>query len=379
MKKALMIASMASMLQNFNTYNIEILHGLGYEITLAGNFKTEDSISSEQVKNFKDAMKKKGYYIRHIDFTRLPLNIKGQIKSYRQVKKLSEENYVLVHCHAPISAAITRFVFRKKRKEGLKVVYTAHGFHFYKGAPLKNWMLYFPVEWICAHWTDMLITINQEDFRLARKYLRAKEIKYIPGVGIDFEKFQMGTVNREEKRKSLGLKQEDKMLLSVGELITRKNHAIVIKALQRIHNPNIKYFICGIGVLEAELHAMIKESGLENQVYLLGYRRDVSELCQAADLFIFPSLQEGLPVALMEAIAVKTPAICSGVRGNTELIKEKRFLFDPYSEEAVIRCIGNAMETDMTEVVERHYELLRKYDLNLVSRKMKDFYYMMRE
>lgn len=376
MKRALMIASMASMLDNFNVSNIEILQKLGYEMTLAANFKTEDSNSPERVKQFRAEMEKKGCHVIHIDFTRKISNIKGQARSYGQVRKLTAGNYDLVHCHSPICAAITRLAFHKKRKKRLKVIYTAHGFHFYKGAPLINWLLYFPVECVCAHWTDTLITINQEDYQFAKKYLKAKRVEYIPGVGIDLQKFQDGTMDREVKRKSLGVGSEDFMLLSVGELIKRKNHEIVIKAVKGMNNPKIKYFICGIGLLEADIKAMIKEWGLEEQVHLLGYRRDISELCQAADLFVFPSLQEGLSVALMEAIAVKTSVICSDIRGNIDLIKDKKFLFNPYEEESVIQCIKTVLVlgTDMIMVKEQQYKLLKQFDLNFVLKKMMSFY-----
>lgn len=319
MKKALMIASMASMLDNFNTNNIELLYKMGYEITLAANFENEDSNSKERVQNFKNKMQEI-HRIKQIDFTRRLANIKGNIKSYKQVKGLANEDFSLVHCHSPICAAMTRLAFCRKRKAGTKVIYTAHGFHFYKGAPLKNWLLFFPVEWICSWWTDVLITINQEDYRFAKRYMRAKRIEYVPGVGIELERFQNIKINREEKRKALKLSLEDIMLLSVGELSKRKNQELIIKALKQIEEPTIKCFICGMGSLKTELKEMVNKFHLEKRIYFLGYRNDIEELCQAADVFVFPSLQEGLPVAVMEAMAAGLPVICSKIRGNTDLV-----------------------------------------------------------
>lgn len=319
-----MIASMASMLDNFNTSNIELLREMGYEITLAANFKTEDSNSRERVQEFRDKMLNMGCHVKQIDFTRKIWNIKGQMKSFRQVKALTKDGFGLVHCHSPICAAITRFHFQKERKEGLKIIYTAHGFHFYKGAPIKNWILYFSIEWICAYWTDILITINKEDYTFARKHLKVRQVEYVPGVGIDLEKFRPGRIDREKKRGSLGVKPEEVMLLSVGELNRNKNHMVVIKALERLRDTGIKYFVCGIGPLEAEYKKTIKNLGLNEQIKLLGYRNDISELCQAADLFVFPSLREGLPVALMEAMAAGKPCIASDIRGNCELIQKRR-------------------------------------------------------
>lgn len=376
MKKALMIASMASMLDNFNTNNIELLHKMGYEITLAANFENEDSNSKERVQNFKNKMQE-SYRIKQIDFTRRLANIKGNIKSYRQVKSLANEDFSLVHCHSPICAAMTRLAFCRKRKSGTKVIYTAHGFHFYKGAPLKNWLLFFPVEWICSWWTDVLITINQEDYRFAKRYMRAKRIEYVPGVGIELERFQK-TVGKEEKRKELGIGKDDILLLSVGELSKRKNQEIIIKALKQIEEPNIKYFICGIGNLETELKEMVNKFHLEKRIYFLGYRNDIEGLCQAADIFVFPSLQEGLPVAVMEAMASGLPVICSKIRGNTDLIVDGKggFLCKVDNQKDFIKAIEKMCEDKRRIIRAGRFNKVRieKFSSSYVEKRMKQIY-----
>ena len=266
-----------------------------------------------------------------------------------------------MHCHSPIGGVIGRFAARRTHT---KVIYTAHGFHFYKGAPVMNWLLYFPVEWICSFWTDVLITINKEDYAFAQKHLHAKKTEYVPGVGIDIKKFSPDMVSDEErmrKRLELGIKKDEKLLLSVGELIPRKNHKSVIKALEYLADSKIKYYICGQGGLQEYLQKLIEKTGLQDRVKLLGYRTDVSQLYDCADLFVFPSLQEGLPVALMEAVASKTPVICSNIRGNTELV-EAGALFDPENISEIVGKMKEYLYEDKSQETEKNYENLQKYD-----------------
>ena len=325
MRKALVIASMASMLDNFNRSNISILDNMGYDITLAASFGSEDSNSGERNRSFHNEMISCGYSVKDIGFSRSLGNILGQLRSIFQVNKLLKEGFDLVHCHSPICSVITRLLYSKYRKKGGKIIYTAHGFHFYKGAPLKNWLIYFPVEWLCSFFTDVLITINKEDYHFAKRHMHAKKVVYVPGVGVDTTKFKRQGIDTAEKRRTIDITDDDIMLLSVGELSDRKNHQIVIKALgymkergYDIHN--IKYVICGIGDNKDMLENMAEEYGAD--VRLLGYRSDIAELCECADIYVFPSLQEGLPVALMEAMSMGLPCIASKIRGNTDLIRD---------------------------------------------------------
>lgn len=319
-KKALMIASMASMLDNFNRNNIKILSELGYEITLAANFEREDSNSKEKVAEFKREMEEKGYRVIQIDFSRKLSNIKGQFKSYQQVKALTNNRYDLVHCHSPICAAMTRVAFRKERKKGTKVIYTAHGFHFFKGAPLINWLIYYPIEKVASYFTDVLITINKEDYERARTKFHAKKVEYVPGVGVDIEKFKNVKVNIAKKRKELGIGESDIVLLSVGELNKNKNHEVMIRTLSKLHRADVKYLLVGKGQLRKYLENLAKELGVEKQVIFLGFRKDVDELYKVADIFVFPSKREGLSVALIEA-AIGLPCVVSKIRGNTDIIE----------------------------------------------------------
>lgn len=254
--------------------------------------------------------------------SRNPFNL-GNIKAVKEIKELIVSGkYDVVHCHTPIVATLARFACKSFRKKGLKVFYTAHGFHFYKGAPLINWFLYYPIEQLCSRWTDVLITMNKEDFELAKRKMKAKSVKYIPGVGIDTRKFSRTTTDRTEKRKRLGLQNNDIMLLSVGELNPGKNHGVIIKSLAELKNPRLHFFIAGQGSQKIHLEQMATNLRIANQVSLIGYRKDIPELLRAADIFCFPSKREGLPVSLMEAMASGLPCVASKIRGNIDLISD---------------------------------------------------------
>ena len=263
------------------------------------------------------------YY--NIPFARNPLK-PGNLKAYTDLKKVIDEGgYDIIHCHTPVGAMLTRLAAKQARKNGTKVFYTAHGFHFYKGAPAINWLLYYPVEKWLSRYTDVLITINKEDYERAKTF-KAGRVCYVPGVGIDLKKFNVGYVDKEQKRKEIGVASDDFVLLSVGELIPRKNHEVVIQAMSVLKQngglEHIEYVICGQGAYEVDLKKLAEELSVADHIHFLGYRNDISEICNCADLFVFMSHQEGLPVALMEAMACGLPAVCSNIRGNTDLIDD---------------------------------------------------------
>lgn len=248
------------------------------------------------------------------------------------------------------------------------------GFHFYNGAPLKNWFLYYPVERFLSRWTDILVLINEEDYKRAKKAFHAKKTAYIPGVGVDIKKLQADTVAKEVKRAELNIPKQAIVLLSVGELTAGKNHKNAIRAIDKIKDKRIVYLICGRGEKEGELRMLIETLGLTEQVRLLGFRTDIPELLQMADLFVFPSLREGLSVALMEAIACKLPVICSKIRGNVDLVTDENVTFDPRSVDEIADCMLKAVNGESGNSIEENYQRLQKYDLKNVMEKMKVIY-----
>lgn len=308
-----------------------------------------------------------------IDCTRSPFH-KGNLKAIKQIKQLVINNqYDIVHCHTPIAAMCTRIACHKLRKKGTKVFYTAHGFHFYKGAPLKNWLLYYPVEKICAHFTDVLITINQEDYALAKRKMKAKRVEYVPGVGIDLEKFSNIIVDKVAKRKELGIPEDALMLFSVGELNENKNHETVIRA---IADMDVYYMIAGKGDLYEYLQSMIEELGMTERVKLLGFRNDIKELCEISDIFIFSSFREGLSLSLMEAMACGKPIVCSRIRGNTDLIdKNGGALFDPHSVEECQEAIQIVIMSNREKMVVYNQEKVKLFSDEKVLQNIKNIYY----
>lgn len=321
MKKALMLSSVASMIDQFNMENIKILKNLGYEVHVLANFSFGNTTSDERTKEFKEELENMGIKVYNVPIPRKITAIKEMISSYKKIKKVcSENNYDILHCHSPIGGVLARFAFKDFRKKGGKLIYTAHGFHFFKGAPIKNWIIFYPIEKFCSRYTDCLITINKEDYKRAKNF-KAKEVKYVPGIGIDTKKIKDIKKNRKILNE-FNIKDEV-VLVSVGELSNRKNHKVILKALEKVKG-NFKYIICGQGAKKEELIKLSKELNLQEKVEFLGYRQDVKEILKASDIFCFPSKQEGLPVALMEAMASGLPVICSDIRGNKDLIEDKK-------------------------------------------------------
>ena len=305
---------------------IEAAHSLGLAFFIVANRSqsTRDNvIADEEQYNVK---------LLHSDIARSPLDFCQNYKAYRQLIKMIREYEIdCIHCNTPVGGLLGRLAGKKCGVK--KVIYQAHGFHFYKGAPLKNWLLYYPVEKWLARYTDALITINQEDYELAKRKMKLRnggKVYYVPGVGIDVKKFSETTVDRSTKRRELGIPEDAVLLLSVGELNHNKNHETVIRA---IADMNVYYIIAGKGDLQPHLKKLIDTLGLADRVKLLGFRGDVKELYEAADIFVFPSFREGLSVSVMEAMASGLPCVASKIRGNTDLLEktEGGFLCDPHN------------------------------------------------
>ena len=335
---------------------------------------TVDIATNEQDFPVADCYREWGCRVFPISTSRSPLSM-GNVKAVGQIKRLvMTEKYDLVHCHTPIAAFCTRLACRKARKKlGTKVFYTAHGFHFYKGAPKKNWLIFYTAEKLVARYTDVLITMNGEDYALAQKKLRAKKVAYVPGVGIDLSKFGKAEINVAEKRASLGVPEGATLLLSVGELNENKNHSTVIRTLKDFEN--VHYVIAGKGHLEAELLALAAAEGVCDRLHLLGYRTDVAELYAAADAFVFPSYREGLSVSLMEAMATGLPVVCSAIRGNVDLIDEQGgALFDPHSVDACREAIATVLAADRAAAGAYNKEKVKEFSTDTVFAAMRLLY-----
>lgn len=319
-----------------------------------------------------------GCKVYPISCSRSPLS-SGNMNAIGQIKKIVEENnYDIVHCHTPIAALCTRLACIKARKKGTKVFYTAHGFHFYKGAPLKNWVLYYTMEKLCGRLTDVLITINKEDYVLAQSKIKAQKVAYVPGVGIDVDKFKAVSIDKTAKKAELNIADDKIVLLSVGELNTNKNHETVVRAIKDIENVN--YLVAGEGDLHQYLEEVIKELDLTDRVKLLGFRNDILELCSLADVFVFPSIREGLPVSVMEAMASSLPCVVTKIRGNTDLIDENGgAFFEPCDVECCKNAIKKVMNGDLVSMGKYNQEKVSLFGNQAVIQQMMELYTEKRE
>lgn len=301
-----------------------------------------------------------------IPFERNPIK-KGNLKSYFMLKKIIDDNeYDIIHCHTPVGAMITRLAAINSRKKGTKVIYTAHGFHFYKGAPLINWLIYYPVEKWLSHYTDVLITINKEDYERAKKF-KAKRVEYVPGVGIDINKFSLNPYNKKHKREELGIKDNNVVILSVGKA-EDSNYQMVLRALSRIKNSSvfcsIQYLICESGKSINYLKDLAKELQIEKHVHFLGEDNDISDLCNCCDLFIYASKIVNFPMTLVEAMSCGVPSLCINTFNNNSYDKEELqhlLFFNDEKELAkkILKLSGS--------------ENIRKYIGNKIRYRIKDY------
>lgn len=365
MKKALLVTHVSGFVPQFEMGNVKILQEMGYEVHYASNYHNPSYGDDNH------RLDGTGIIRHQVDFERSPYSLKN-LTAYRQLKKLmEEERFDLVHCHNPMSGVITRLAAHATHTK--PVVYTAHGFHFYKGAPIKNWLLYYPVEYLLSFYTNQQICINIEDYERAKRFFHAQKVNYVPGVGIDVKRIRDVKVNKSNKRKDLGIPKEAIVLVSAGELITRKNHETIIRTMAKLKDKRFVYVICGHGELEAHLKEIVKDLKLEHQVFFLGYRTDILEIYMASDICVFPSFQEGLPVALMEAMACGLPVVCSKIRGNTDLVDNNGgILIKPTDVESyadAILKLGN--DKSLRETMGSYNQrIVEKFDVEKISSAM---------
>lgn len=310
MKKVLFVASVSTHIISFHRQYLKWFREHGY--------KTEVASSGKEKIEYCD--------IHHeIPFKRFPLKI-SNIRAYKMLKGVIDNgNYNIIHCHTPTASVLTRLVARKKRKRGTKVLYTAHGFHFYKGAPLLNWLIYYPIEKIMAHFTDCLITITSEDYEFAKKHLKAKKIEHINGIGMNTKRFSEEITEKQKNdlKKELEITENDIVLSYVAELNKNKNQFLLIKVMEKLKkkNKNIKLLIVGSGNYMERYKNEVEKRNLQSNVMFLGRRNDVPAILSITDIYVASSLREGLPVNIMEAMYMKLPIVAIDNRGHRELIE----------------------------------------------------------
>lgn len=320
-----------------------------------------------------------GITLEHIDFDRNPLAKNNRI-AYRQLLELmNREHYDVVHCNTPIGGVLGRLCAKKAKIPF--VIYQAHGFHFWKGAPLINWLVYYPVERYLARFTDLLITINNEDYQRARRFKIRKNGKVIKinGVGVPQHERLLTPEQISEKKKQLGIPNDAMVFLSVGELNENKNHIAAIKAFSFINwealGRSWVYLICGQGELHDELIRQINENGLENSIKLLGFRSDIPELLEIANCFVFPSKREGLSAALMEAMEAGLPCVAGRIRGNVDLLPNSQLLFNPNDINELKECIYKSMDGSVVAIEsENNKKNIRNFEFDSIVEALSSVY-----
>ncbi len=374
MKKVLFVASVAGHIKNFHTPYLKLFKDKGYTTYVAANWTLKENEKIDFCDNFIQ-----------LPIERKPFSLKN-IKAIFKLKKLLKvEKFDIIHCHTPMGSVVARLAAKEARKNGTRVIYTAHGYHFYKGAPLINWLLYYPVEKWLAKYTDTQITITQEDFDLAKKKFKIKDLNLVHGVGLDEEKFNILISDEEKENLKQELKIDDKSVVCtyVAELNKNKNQQLLIKAIKRLKddNNNVTLLLVGKGRYEPKLLKLIKKMNLEENVKLLGYRSDIVKILSITDIYLASSLREGLPVNVMEAMYMGLPIIAVDNRGHRELVQ--------HNENGFIVEQNSAMENNMSNylnllVNDKHLRekfgndskgKVREYTLNNVINSMNKIYF----
>lgn len=370
MKKVLFIATVVKTHINvFHLPYIKMFREKGYKTVVA---------AKNDYENYMPDIPGCDFYT-DIPFARNPFSLRN-IKAYRMLKALIDNgDFDIVQCNTPVGSVLGRLAARKARKKGTKVVYIAHGFHFFKGSSILSWLMYYPVEKLLSYITDVLITVNTEDYERALRHFNAKSTIHINGIGVELEKIEGCVSDKHKLRSQMGIKDRDIALVSVGELRKLKNHKTIIKAMAKLNNPAVHYVIAGSGPLENELAKTAETLGLKNNVHLLGFCTNVYEILKASDIFCFPSFREGMPVSLMEAMAAGLPAVASAVRGNTDLIVPNKggflYSFDDVSgfAEGIQKLVRSPELRD--RMGDYNKDIIKDYDIRLIMKDLSNIYF----
>lgn len=372
MKKTLLVATVQSHIAQFHRPLVDFLHEMGYEVHVAAkdNLAIKNGLRLDWVDKKFD-----------LHFSRSPKS-PSNLKAYRQLKEIiNNEDYDFIHCNTPVGGVLTRLASREARKKGSKVIYTAHGFHFHKRSSKLAWLTYYPIEKFCARHTDKLITINNEDFNLAKERFKC-EVYYTHGVGVNAERYK--PLKDEEERlqicEELGVDPNRKILLAIGELLPNKNQKMAIRAMKSVVREfsEAQLIIAGNGPLEQEFKTLIKEENLDENVSLIGYCTQLEKYQKIASIVVACSYREGLPLNVVEAMLSENPVVASSNRGHDELVKTGKtgFIVNPDDSEAmaskVIELLKNPEE--MNSLGKKGREFAQNFSFENVKKELKEVY-----
>lgn len=371
MKKVLLVATVQSHICQFHKPLVKVLHEQGAEVHVAA----KDNLAEKNGLKLDFAEK-----VFDVPFSRSPKSI-DNLKAFKALKKIiEEEQYDLIQCNTPMGGIITRLAAQKARKKGTKVVYMAHGFHFYKGASKKAWMLFYPIEKHFAPKCDTLITITKEDYALASEKFKTNVV-HMHGVGVSQERYHVVDADTwQEMRVKEGLASDDFVILCTGELNKNKNQKTLLQAAAQLKDkiPNLKILLAGNGPLQAELEKQVEESGLKGIVCFLGYRTDLEKVVPVTDLIVSCSYREGLPLNIIEAMLCKKPIVASVNRGHKELIKdgENGYLFTPNDWQTLAeKALAVYHDERREQMGEKSYVIAQEYTVSSIEKEIREIYH----
>lgn len=342
--KVLLTATVQSHICQFHRPLVEVLHEHSCEVHVAArdNLAEKNGLKLDFVDKIFD-----------VPFARSPKS-KDNIKAYKQLKKIIDGgHYDVVHCNTPMGGIVTRLAARKARKQGTKVIYTAHGFHFYKGAPKKNWIVFYPIEKFFSMLTDILVTITREDYKLAKKKFYC-QVEHIHGVGVNEARyFPVGVVEQQKLRKELGFTPDQKIILCIGELLPNKNQQMAIRMMPQVTKkfPDAMLLLAGNGPEKENLENLISELDMEQNIKLLGYCIYLEEYQRIADVLVACSKREGLPLNLVEAMLTGNPVVASVNRGHRELIHDGENGYLVNNNEEMIKRVSELLADHEKEII----------------------------
>lgn len=368
--RVLIVASVAAFVRSFLMNQISMLRDeFDCDIEVAANFQYGSPSPTDTIQTFGQHLERIGITTHQVDFARSPLQLGPNLKAFQQLATIAKTRAIdVLHAHTPVAGVAARMVGLRCN---LPVIYTAHGFHFYTGAPLRNWILYYPIERLLAHWTTALITINLEDAERAGHF-RNTHTYYVPGMGVELPSIPVTQEAREALRTQLGITSQELLCLSVGELNTNKNHSLILRAMTDPRLAQLHYAVAGQGPLDDQLQRSAEELGINHRFHLLGHRSDVSRLLAASDIFALPSIREGLNVSLMEAMAAGLPVVCAQIRGNTDLVHSgvNGFFFQPNDPESTANAIHHLLQSDLQAMGTQSLAIVEPFTWPAVHRSM---------